>query len=262
MEKSIGYFIQKTIYWLQNYFGEGTGIFLLLTVAALTFLYITYKKLRFKFLWPIIIMMMVILNPVLYKYVFSRIIYWRLFWLVPYSLLIAMAIVILKQKIKHPWLKWGTVLVTIVLIMTLGKNVFEHGGFSERSNWEKLSQETIDVCDMMLALDQTPRAVVHSSINTEVRQYAPEISLMYGREASMPGYIRGAQKAVYPVYLGLKETPPDFEFALKTALEMGFNFFVVSIDMPVDEEWSLEYGYEEIGRTEKHIVYYNDSIED
>ena len=180
--------------------------------------------------------------------------------MLPGAILTAMAVVMLLKKIKKVWLKYALLLCAAAFIIVVGENVFSHGGFEERRNWEKLSEETINVCDILLEYDASPKAVIHSEICAEVRQYAPEIEMMYGREAFMPGYIRNVGEMEDSVYTSLEEEPADYDYALRTAAEYGYNFFVISAQTPVPDECLNDYGYEELGRTEEHIIYYNSEM--
>lgn len=243
--------------WIQDYYAD--GFFFLLAIGAFVYLYVTCKDLRYKFLLPIFLMIFIVVNPILYKYVFSRIIYWRLLWMLPNTILIAVAVVVFLKKQTKLWMKWGILAVAVAFIISQGQYMFSDGVFSPRSNWEKLSQETIDVCDIMLELDESPRALIHSRINNEVRQYNAEIELMYGRETE--GYIRENYEPESWVYWNLKQFNGNYEYALMMSQELGYNFFVVEIEVPIENETLLKkYGYYETGRTTNHIVYYNPNI--
>ncbi len=254
------YYAQEIIEWLQKYYKNDGGIFLLFAIVAFAYLFITQKNLRYKFLLPIAGMMLIVLNPILYKNFFIEMSYWRLFWVFPGTLLIVTAVIILMKSVKKPWLKYGILGIAVVIILFRGSNVFEKGGFSPRKNWEGLSEETLAVSDILLSIDESPRAIVHSDINTEIRQYAPEIALMYGRDAANHGlhFIRDPEPTALSVYLALEKNPTDFEYVLQVAVEEGYNFIVVKSDAPIDAAVLSQYGFSEVGRTENHIIYYKD----
>ena len=259
MIAELKYYSLPILNWIKAYYGNEKWLFLILALIAFVYLFITRKNIRYNFLTPIGIMMLVALNPILYKYIFIKIIYWRLLWMFPSAILIALATVELLKQVKKTWMKWGFIALFAMFIFIYGEDVFKVGGFIPTSNWEKLSQETIDVCDIMLALEETPRAVVHSGIstgmNTEVRQYAPQISLMYGREVTI--HIRNPHEPEFSVYKEIKAENPNWEYVLEIATEYEYDFFVLPINLEVDEELLSKYGYEEAGRTKEHVIYYN-----
>ena len=258
--RALIYYPKEIIGWLQKYYKHDDGIFLLLAVIAFAYLFITQKKLRYKFLLPIALMMFIVLNPIIYRYVFLGIAYWRLFWIFPGTLLIAIAVVMLMKKVKRPWFRYGILGMATAVILICGNNVFKMGGFYTRSNWERLSDETIAVSDILLSMDESPRVIIHSGINTEIRQYAPEIEMMYGREATYHGlhFIRDPEPTALSVYLAFEKSPKDFEHVLQVAVEEGYGFIVVKSDAPIDAALLSQYGFSEVGRTENHIIYYKD----
>lgn len=254
MIEVIDYYNQVIADWIKAYYADGA--FLLLAIAAFIYLYVNCKELRYKFLLPVFLMLFIAVNPVLYTYIFRRIIYWRLLWMLPTAILIAATVVVLLKRCNKLWMKWGLLLITTAFIVLQGEYVFAYGVFAPRSNWEKLSQETIDVCDIMLELDETPRAVVHSDIISEIRQYSPMVELMYGREVD-GRYLRDASMVGLLVNRALNQQIPDYDHALWRTLTEGYSFFVTQTAYPISDDLLSKYGYQELCRTRGHIVYYN-----
>lgn len=251
MIEVIEYYNQVISEWARAYYAN--GFFLLLAIVAFIYLYVSCKELRYKFLLPIFIMLFITVNPILYTYVFRRIIYWRLFWMLPTAILIATAVIVFLKQIKAVWMKLGLLLVVTASIISQGQYMFSYGVFFQRSNWEKVSQETIDVCDIILKLDEKPKVVVNGAINTEMRQYAPQIILLYGRDTT--GYIRNPGETARAVYESYLSSPIDYENIFEQARNHGYNFVVTNIGEPVDEEILEKYEYQEVGRTSQYIIY-------
>lgn len=244
--------------WIQAYYAD--GLFLLLAIGAFVYLYVTCKDLRYKFLLPIFVMVFIAVNPILYKYIFSRIIYWRLLWMLPNVILIAAAVVVFLKKQTKLWMKWGVFAVAAVVIMSQGQYMFSDGVFVPRSNWEKLSQETIDVCDIILEIDDTPRIIAPLELSTEIRQYAPEIFMLYGRNMTEV-YIRGMTDDERDIsFNALKATQQNCNFVLLNTTRLKINFVVVDMSREIDSYWLQKYSYEEVARTNGHIIYYNKEI--
>lgn len=242
--------------WIKAYYAN--GFFLIVAIASFIYIYINSESLRKKMLLPIFVMMLLSVNPILYKYVYSRIIYWRLIWMLPNVILTATAFVIWLKKQNKAWVKWATLCIFFAFVITSGSNVFVNGNFERRSNWEKLSQETIDVSDIILEYDESPKALVHSYIYTEVRQYAPEIKLLYGRDVD--GYIAYLENSIRGVEIAADYDSPNYDYVLSHTKEWEVNFVVVRIDREVEKIYLDKYGYEEVGRTLGHIIYYNKEI--
>ena len=60
------------IYFCEYY---GDRVFFVVTVICFAYLFVFCKELRFKFLLPIVVILLVIVNPIAYYYVFSKILF-------------------------------------------------------------------------------------------------------------------------------------------------------------------------------------------
>lgn len=242
--------------WIQEYYYDWE--YLLVIAIAFVYLFIVCKGLRYRWLLPIVAILFIVVNPILYQYVFSKIVYWRLFWMLPSSLLIATAIVVFIKRQRLVWKKWLLLLATSGLIVTQGYSVFGYGNFESVQNWEKISQETIEVCDVMLEIDENPRAIVSQNLFSEIRQYAPKIELMYGRNAY--GYIREIEGNALDIHHHMLADERDYAYILSRAIDCKYNFVVVEKDKEIQGEKLSNYEYKECGRSENYIVYYNGDV--
>lgn len=240
---------------ITKYYSDGE--YLILSIFAVLCLYSLKRDLRYKFLLPICVIMLITWNPILYRYVFCRIVYWRLMWMMPTVLLVSVMIVCILREQKNVVLKWLLVLVIGVCITTNETNVFINNKFYDRQCWEKISSETIQVCDIIMDKNQKAKAVVPTALVSEIRQYAPEISLIYGRNAV--GYIRYMEWYYKDLYKSMNNG--EYEYVLLTAISNELNFIIVPRDKEIEKQLSNKYGYQEVGRTAGYIVYYNEEIE-
>lgn len=239
--------------WIRAYYGQ--AIFFMAIIVAFVYLFMVCKDLRYKFLLPIALMFIIALNPILYKYIFSRFAYWRLYWMLPSGVFIAGAITVFLKRQTKVWTKWATLIVFVAVIVTQGVPMFEYPVFIPRSNWEKVSQETIDLCDLMMSLEEEPRVIVPIELSTEVRQYAPEIYMVYGRDAR-GNYIRYMDTEVAAIAHHTNSNPPNYPYVFINAIWYDVNFIVVRVGRDV-EQHVLDYcDFTEIYRSAEHIVYY------
>ena len=77
--------------WFNLYYTD--SIYLTLAVIAFIYLFAHCSELRLNFLLPMVLIMCVVFNPLLYHFVFKDIIYWRLFWMFPTAIIIGLAVV-------------------------------------------------------------------------------------------------------------------------------------------------------------------------
>ena len=66
--------------WMEGYVGEHPFM-LIFAVDSLIFLLIANKSIRKSIIIPLLCMVPIVINPVLYKYIYRTQRYWRFFWI-------------------------------------------------------------------------------------------------------------------------------------------------------------------------------------
>lgn len=248
--------IKTMISWMQLYYAD--LFFLILTIVSYIYLFITNKKLRVRLLLPVGLIFFCVVNPVLYFVVLRRTVYWRLFWMIPDAMILATAAVSILKRCKKDWLKLLLLLAMTAVVVSKGSNVFINGNFTKVENWAKLPQQTLDVCDAILELDDTPKAIFPRVLYSEVRQYAPEIEMMYGRNAD--GFIYSCPMDCLLTRWQVEQIEPDYDFVFSQATRFSYNIVVAMESKPASDEFLMKYQFEEAARTSGYIVYFNRNI--
>lgn len=238
---------------LNMYYGD--YIILVMTILACIFLVIEDKETKKKFIYPLFVMVFCIICPVLYKFVFKNIIYWRLFWILPDAILISLAIVKLIKKVKSNLIKLVFFALSVVVIVIIGSNVFTKAIYTQIKNGYKISQDAVDVCEIILNTDEEPRCIMPKSIYSEIRQYSGDLTLMYGR--NVQGYIGEASILDEYIYKKMKSKSPQYETILAVAKKENYNFIVCEVSNPIDEGVLEKYNFYEVGSTDNYIIYYS-----
>lgn len=231
--------LQPIIDWITAYYGDKW--YLLFVVIAYLYLLFATKDSRKRFVYPCMLIGFLVLNPVLYQYVYTKIVYWRLFWLFPNGLVIAYATVLFMKRRKHIAAKLLAPVVLVCLIVAKGTNMYTHAGLAPKANMEKVSVQTKEVCDMVLALSDHPRMIAAFDLCSEIRQYSGDIELMYGRNAE--GYINLLDDISMRVANEMRSETPDFEFIFMQAVAKKYEFVVVESYKSVDGAILNRYGY-------------------
>lgn len=244
--------VNSIIQWMYQYYGD--AIFLIMAAFSYIYLYVHGREWRVKLLYPTALVAFCIVNPVLYYFVFKRIIYWRLFWMLPNILVIAVTVTKLVQASDKRVEKGIIIALFAALIVIKGTNVFKNGVFIEIQNWQKVSKETKEVCDLLLAQDGNPKCVMPSALFSEVRQYSGDIEMMYGRDAH--GYIIGTGELQKSVNAELDSDAPNYSYVLDTIKQEGYSYLITYSNKPVDELILNEYGFTEVARTGQYISYF------
>uniref|UniRef100_UPI004057BE32 hypothetical protein n=1 Tax=Agathobacter sp. TaxID=2021311 RepID=UPI004057BE32 len=248
--------INNIKYWFLLYYAD--GIFLLMAIVACLYLFVCRKDIRVKLLYPVALIAFCLVNPILYKFVYSRTIYWRLFWMIPNAIIIALAITVFIRRRNKNWQKFFVLLLMVLMIVNTGTNAFVHGGFVKVENWEKLPASTLSVCDTIREIDATPRALFPKSLYSYVRQYAPDIEMAYGRNADL--HIGWCGMECMLTFWHMENEVPNYDFIFRQAVAFSCDIVVLEEHKPIEISIPIQYGYAEAARTDGYVIYYNEEI--
>lgn len=192
--------------FLQGYYNN--GIILYIYIASLLMIMLFGgKRLRKLIGWPVLALMVIVFNPVFYRYVWQKCFhygYWRVFWLFPFAIVISVAMIALAGKIRQRNFRALCLILMLILIGTNGKNMFSKQMFyTSTQNIYKLPQKAIDVSDALLELDAEPKVVMCSELYSYIRQYSTDIKMMYGR--NVEGYIDGWNEKSIDMSMNLQQ---------------------------------------------------------
>jgi|GEM_PF-1874514 len=244
--------MEPILSWLGNYAGD--CIYFIIAAAALVFLAIADKSSRGKVIFPLLIVAVLVLNPITYSIIGERIIYWRLFWLFPEHLVIALAAVKLTALFKNELVRMLIGAAAAIGIVAAGRNVYTNGSFTVTETPEKLTDGVAGIADIMLAIDKEPHVISREKYLNEIRQYSADIQLYYGRDVH--NYISRAHTKEKRVYKQLESPNPDYDYVLKAAREDGYAFVAVWMSRPIDPVIAAKYGFGICGAGDSTTIYY------
>ena len=110
------------------------------------------KEERHRLFWPSVLVGIFFINPVFYKYVGTRFlsgVYWRLLWMLPWTFVIAYAVVRMAYRLGKQALRIVVVAVACVCIFVTGKPVLSAETYGERSNVYELPQAAVEIADLV-----------------------------------------------------------------------------------------------------------------
>jgi hypothetical protein len=237
--------------FFRDYYGNRG--YLTLMLVAVVCLFVLYKEDR-KIIWPTFMLIFIIVNPVLYRYVFSKLIYWRLLWMLPEVLIIALAMTRLVVSCKTNAMKAAAIGLLTVVVWFIGTNVHKYGGFYEADNPYKIPQYAVNVFDKILSLDENPKTIMPEPLFLYARQYSGDIEMMYGRDVQ--GYIVYTNKERLDMFNQISSEDPDFNYIFAIAGGKEIEFIVLDVQKPVaSAELQDKYNYHEIGDLEGFRIY-------
>ena len=213
-------------YWVETE-GNGHWFFVAFPVCLLV-LFIWFKGRRVRFLIPSLLISIVIINPLFYRYwdEFGLYAYWRILWIVPVIPVLAAVVPCMSGKINRPWLK-GLIALTGVGIIALGGTFLYNGAggvFVEAENTTKLPNDVIAVAERLLEMDEHPREIADPAISVYIRQYTANVEQLFGRNI-YPGYIVSPDSTAIDTYWNM--TNGEYEAVSQTMLDEGYDYLVL-----------------------------------
>jgi len=166
----------------------GVGMYMLLFFISLIYIYIKEMKNSIKLIlcyYPLIVLT-IIWNPLIAYNIIAVVekeVYWRIFWILPITVAIAYVATTTVCSVSQNYKKIiVTIALTAILIMG-GKFIFVSENYTRSSNWYKLPEQTIEVCNILENdCSGTIRVVVPDSLVVSLRQYDANIQMVYGRD--------------------------------------------------------------------------------
>ena len=231
----------------------GSGIFLAFTIVAAIYLTVSGKETRKKLIYPLLAVLLVILNPVVYYLAGEDFVYWRMFWLIPDALLMGLAATRFVRGFNSTLKKCVAYAVLTVMLIFFGTNIFTAGEFSERANAYGIWGSCKDVADTVLKDDPKPRCICPYTLTMFLREYNGDIETMYGRD--IEGYITASNQKKKEVSHEIEADEPDYDFLLSVAVYYGYDHIITYDRSPIREETLTRFGYEYLDSTGGYTIY-------
>lgn len=244
----------------QNISGSGmlTGLFL----CALVFLFFqekeTYKRILLVYLPAIWVGILFL--PITYQIIAGIIdeeLYYRFFWMLPMTLIIAYALVQVFYLYQGSYKKIIAVCIAVVLALC-GDFVYNNWRYSAAENKYHVPQSVVDMCDLMHAEGREVMAVFPAELMQYVRQYDSTVVMPYGRNVLVEEW-----QVYHPLDVIMGTEILDSKALGETARAYSCVYVVVQEERKTsgDLTENLEkYGYELKSEMHGYHIYYNDEL--
>lgn len=123
---------------MNMYYGD--AVFLMLAAMSYLYLFVYGKEQRGRFLYPILLILFCIVNPLLYILIFYKINLWQMCWMLPNALIIALAVTRLIKCSEKKREKAVVLLCMAGVLLLKGNNVYQSGNYTWIQNWEKITE--------------------------------------------------------------------------------------------------------------------------
>ncbi|MBO5372524.1 MAG: MBL fold metallo-hydrolase [Lachnospiraceae bacterium] len=171
---------------------NGTGMHMALFFACLIYLIVQKKEKdkRYLFLGYTLLFFILCFFPITAKVILSCVgqeVYWRMFWLLPMTVVIAYTAVQILMQMETKGKRYGMLGLLLVMIVMTGTFTYNETIFAPKQNNYKLPGDTIEICDAIeadAALNgiETKKLLTVNELLTTIRQYDASILMPYGNE--------------------------------------------------------------------------------
>ncbi len=233
----------------------GTGLVVILFLAALLYLFFTEKKkpLRIIFLYLPIAVLLLYFNPLFYRLFYGVVeseIYFRILWLLPVTPVLAYAGISLYGKAGEKN-KLPVLLGLLLLFPLCGKLMYSNPLFSWAENPYHVPDYVVEVCDAIEVDGREVMAVFPEEFLLYVRQYSPTVCMPYGRDA-----------LIYPIYKLhhiMESEVIDVASLVREAKAVPCHYIVLHRDKELDGDL-LAYEYELFGEVNEYVIYRDTTV--
>lgn len=184
------------------------------------------SKLVYCFYYPLIAFLMIfsplIAGPVVG--VITATVYWRIFWIIPMTIIIALAMALLVMKVPAGPKRLLATLGCVVVIWVSGSLMVKSVNYQKPANWFKIPYEAIEICEMIRKdTDGYVNVAVPLELNSYIRQYDASIHMPYGRRP-------WGTHVSYAPYLSEETT--DIDKMKGYQIQYSVNYLVFLINKP------------------------------
>lgn len=179
----------------------------------------------------------------------EELVYWRMLWLFPMTVLVGYAAGLVYGKIKKKIWKTNIVLMMCLLVIGSGTCIYGWGDYEFVANAYKIPQNVIDACDIILenTEEEQPLAVGDYDFSCYSRLYNADILQPYGR------YQAANETAEQLRVEYSNKEAPDVNIIIEKSTALNVDFIVFYKN--VSPEIFFQSGYEAVGETEEYVVY-------
>lgn len=243
-------------FW-NHYNGKGFYLYIFLGCMILLLFLRERKKYNRYLFWYCVSGLVLYWIPytakIIMEYAIGKTVYWRMFWLLPITFVIAYFAVSCISKLKNGVL---AVIMTGLILCGLafgGRMVYNKEVFYKSTNYYKLPQTVLGVCDAIKkdADGKEIRAIFPDELISYVRQYDSSIHLLYGRDAGKDSKTDTMEAAI--VYEILNNPEQDRETFEEGILLSKCNYLVLSDSSSINSY--AENTYEKVTKIDEYSIY-------
>lgn len=172
----------------------GTGMIVILFLAAIFYLIVTEKRkdIRILFVYVPLTVLALFFCPFFAELLFYFVgdeIYYRILWLLPMTPVLSYSAVKLLKSLQGKYQLWAGVGMTAIVVLC-GDYIYDNIHFSRAENAYHVPQAVVEICDQIVVEGREVMVVFPVEMLQYVRQYGPTVCMPYGREITVERWYR------------------------------------------------------------------------
>lgn len=184
-------------------------------------------------------------------------VYWRMFWILPFPVVIAYAFALSLKQVQVAWKRYVLVLCMAAVILVTGTPVYTPEQFRASENRYRIPQVAVEVCQIVNEDARENNLKVRKVIAVNdllpyIRQYDGSILMPYGRNGPKEGKFQN--KNCKRIYNAINSPEVDFKKLLKFAEKENCNYLVYFSTEEADAALG-RLGCEAVGDTGQYRVF-------
>ena len=231
----------------------GTGLIVVWYLLSLIYLFVKEKRKPFRvlFLYVPVILLLLYFNPLFAQIVYGVAgseIYYRILWLLPFTVVIAYTCVQIYGELRG-FKKGLWAMTAAMLLMVSGKFIYDNPYFHEAENLYHVPGSVVNICDAIEVPGREVMAVFPIELVQYVRQYSPVVCMPYGREIMVERWNNFNE-----LYDAMEAEKADLAWLAPLAKEASCHYIILRKDKEVIGQVE-DYDWVYFGETQDYIIY-------
>lgn len=248
----------------RNFWGSGMLYFYLFLLSTAWILWKGDIIGKVYFVFTPILLLLVVWNPWLGKYVAEKVTmvpsYWRVFWLIPVGASVSYGIILLADKVKNSCSRVLALLIGTLLLIIPGKWMFTwNNWFVPTNNVQKVPDEVMNFKGSYLENANYPVVLGCDAFSTTLRQVTTNVELIYSRQQYILDLFlyRGEEQSAEDRSILMKfanNQLDDFSRVAELLGEYNVKYVIIKEDQQ-SMDYLQEHGWETLDKDGEYVIW-------
>ena len=239
---------------------SGKCPYLILFFIALLLSYTIFSEKRELFFYPSVCILALLFIPNIKKaiehFFVGEGVYWRLWWLIPINLLIALVITYFIERTEGEKEKIFVITIFMIMIVFSGKIVFNTQNFTITENFYKIPNDILEISAIIEKDQKTKQEtddviVAVRDVAWQLRIYDPRLKMLYGRTPEITDGVNVDQ-----IDSTINSPNIDWKMLHDLLAKNHTKYLILQMkQIEGEKEKMKDMGYDRIGETKTYVIF-------